>query len=159
MNHHSDDGERLASELRELFAQRDPVPPLVTQAAKAAFGWRRLDAELAEVLADSALDSRVPALARGAHATLRSMSFSAGRLTIDIEIHGDGTERMALGQLSPPRRARIELQSADQAAPAMTESDDLGRFRVKLPVAGSIRLRIERDPDEANWVETSWIPL
>ena len=159
MNQHSDEQDRLASELRELFSQRDPVPPLVTQAAKAALGWRRLDAELAEVLADSALDAPSLALARGAHATLRSMSFSAGRLTIDIEIHGEGPDRVALGQLSPPRRARIELQSADQAASTIIESDDLGRFRTKLPEAGSIRLRIERDPAGASWVETSWIPL
>jgi hypothetical protein len=159
MTQHSDESDRLANELRELFSHRDPVPPLVTQAAKAALGWRRLDAELAEVLADSALDSPSLALARSAHATLRSMSFSAGRLTIDIEIHGEGDHRIALGQLSPPRRARIELQSADQAAPTITESDDLGRFRTKLPEAGSIRLRIDCEPDDASWVETSWIPL
>jgi hypothetical protein len=57
---------------------------------------------------------------------------------------------MALGQLSTPRRARVELQNADQAAPTITESDDLGRFRITLPVAGSIPLRIERDPARAS---------
>jgi hypothetical protein len=90
MSQHSDDGDRLAGELREVFAQRDPIPPLVTQAAKAALGWRRLDADLAEVLADSALETSSLALARGAHATLRSMSFSAGRFTIDSELHAEG---------------------------------------------------------------------
>ena len=159
MSEYTDEQDRLADELRELFSQHDPVPPLVTQAAKAALGWRRLDAELAEFLADSALDAPSVSLTRGARATLRSMSFSAGRLTIDIEIHGAGGDRMALGQLSPPSRARIELQNADQPAPTIIESDDLGRFRTKLPAAGSIRLRVERDPTGANWVETSWIPL
>jgi hypothetical protein len=87
------------------------------------------------------------------------MSFSAGRLTIDIEIHGEGTQRIALGQLSPAGRARIELQSADQTASTIIESDDLGRFRTSLPPAGSIRLRVARDPAGTNWIETSWIPL
>jgi hypothetical protein len=159
MNHHEDEHEQLVDELRDLFSVDDPVPPLVTQAAKAALGWRRLDAELAELLADSALDAESLAVARGSRATLRSMSFSAGRLTIDVEIHGEGDDRVALGQLSPPGRATIEVQSADQAESTTVESDSLGRFRTKLPGSGSIRLRVAADPAQANWVETSWIPL
>lgn len=159
MNQHDYEHEQLVDELRELFLKVDPVPPLVTQAAKAALDWRRLDAELAELLADSALDAESPAPTRGARATLRSMSFSAGRLTIDVEIHGEGADRIALGQLSPPGRATIELQSADRAEPTTVESDNLGRFRTKLPATGSIRLRVATDPAGANWVETSWIPL
>ncbi len=159
MNQRDDEHEQLVDELRDLFSIDDPVPQLVTQSAKAAIGWRRLDAELAELLADSALDAESLALARGAKAMLRSMSFSAGRLTIDVEIHGEGADRTALGQLSPPARARIELQSADQAESTIVESDSLGRFRTKLPASGSIRLRVATDPDGTNWVETSWIPL
>jgi hypothetical protein len=159
MNQRNDEHDRLVDELRDLFSKRDPVPPLVTRSAKAALGWRRLDAELAEFLADSALDAESLAVARGARATLRSMSFSAGRLTIDVEIHGEGAERTALGQLHPPARARIELQSADQAASTVIESDDLGRFRTKLPPAGSIRLRVAGDAVGETWIETSWIPL
>jgi hypothetical protein len=159
MNQHEDDHEQLVDELRELFSKDDPVPAVVTQAAKAALGWRRLDAELAELLADSALDAESLAAARGSRATLRSMSFSAGRLTIDVEIHGEGADRIALGQLFPPGRATIELQNADQAESTTVESDNLGRFRTRLPASGSIRLRVASDPDRANWVETSWIPL
>ena len=159
MNHHEDEQDRLQDDLRELFSTVDPVPPLVTEAAKAALGWRRLDAELAELLADSALDAESVALARGAQATLRSMSFKAGQVTIDIEIHGEGADRTALGQISPAGRARIELQTADQAASTIVESDELGRFRIKLPASGSIRLRVASDPAGANWVETTWIPL
>ena len=53
-----DPDDTLVSELREYFARVDPVPPLVTEAAKAALGWRRLDADLAELLSDSS-DSSV----------------------------------------------------------------------------------------------------
>ena len=117
----------LLDELRALFAQDDPVPPLVSEAARAALGWRRLDAELAELCGDSALDSRALALARGDAATLRSASFSSGVVTIDVEFHGEGADRTMLGQLSPPVRARVEVQ-----APAPGSSDD---HRVRRPRA------------------------
>jgi hypothetical protein len=52
------------------------------------------------------------------------------------------------------------LHTTDEAAPTATESDKLGRFRLKLPAASSIRLRVAiGDPDRPNWIETSWIPL
>jgi hypothetical protein len=150
----------MLDELRNLFAQDDPVPPLVTQTAKAALGWRRLDADLAELLSDSSLDAESLTLARGAGAALRSVSFSAGPLTIDVEIRGEGPDRTMLGQVSPPARARIEVQTADGSAATATDSDDLGRFRTRLPVASSIRLRVAiGDRDRPNWIETSWIPL
>jgi hypothetical protein len=162
MNEHDESPhDPLLDELRNLFALDDPVPPLVTQTAKAAIGWRRIDAELAELLADSAVDADSLAFARGAGATLRSASFSAGALTIDVEIHGEGADRRVVGQLSPPARAMIELQTADETAPATTESDKLGRFRIGLPAASSIRLRVAtgEDPDRPSWIETSWIAI
>ena len=36
------------AELRALFAHVDPVPQLLDDAARAAFTWRTVDAELAE---------------------------------------------------------------------------------------------------------------
>ncbi len=143
-----------------MLLREDPVPPLVTEAAKAALGWRRLDADLAELLADSSLEAGSPALTRGAGAALRSVNFSAGALSIDVEIHGGSADSVVLGQLSPPTCATIEVQTADQAAPAVIESDDLGRFRTKLPPANAFRLRVAiGDSAGPKWIETSWIPL
>jgi hypothetical protein len=157
---HDEPYDPLLDELRNLFAQDDPIPPVVTQTARAALGWRRLDADLAELLSDSSLDTEALALARGAGTALRSVSFSAGPLTIDVEIHGEGADRTVLGQLSLPVQARIELHTTDEAATTATESDKLGRFRLKLPAASSIRLRVAiGDPDGPNWIETSWVPL
>ena len=114
-----DHHDPLLDELRDMFAGDDPVPPLVTEMAKASLGWRRLDADLAELLTDSSLESESFALARGVGATLRSVSFSAGRLTIDVEIHGEGADRTMLGQLSPPTHASIEVQTPDEGEPAL----------------------------------------
>jgi hypothetical protein len=152
----------LLDEFRELFADADPVPPLVTETAKAALGWRRLDADLAELLSDSSLETGELALARGAGATLRSVSFSAGPLTIDLEIHGENAERTLLGQLSPPPpQARIEVQSAGDGAPAaVVDPDELGRFRAQLPPGKAFRLRVALgEGPRAKWIETSWIPM
>ena len=162
MHDHSDD--QLIEELRELFAKDDPVPPLVLETAKASLGWRRLDAELAELLSDSALDAQGElALARGT-AQIRSVSFSAGRLTIDLEVQGEGSERRLLGQLGPPAGATLELQLDDAAtAPVAITVDELGRFRAPLPDATRFRLRVGV-PDPAatggiGYTETSWVPL
>jgi hypothetical protein len=65
MTDYPDPDDPLVAELRTLVARVDPVPPLVTQVAKAALGWRRLDADLAELLSDSALETEALALARG----------------------------------------------------------------------------------------------
>ncbi|HWF74883.1 MAG TPA: hypothetical protein VG186_16150 [Solirubrobacteraceae bacterium] len=153
------DHDPLIDEFRDLFAHDDPVPPLVREAGRAALGWRRLDADLAELLSDSSLEEDALAVARGG-ATLRSVSFSAGSLSIDLEIHGEGADRMLLGQLSPPARAKIEVQTPDLAASVATEADGLGRFRTKLPATSPVRLRVATgDPAAPEWVETSWIPL
>jgi hypothetical protein len=146
-----------------MFGRDDPVPPLVIEAGKASLGWRRLDAELAELLSDSALPSTgEPVLARG-QAELRSLGFAAGAFTIDLELHGHGAERRLLGQLSPPSPARIELQTRDSAqVVAVTQADRLGRFRLALPHVEAVRLRIGTTGPEAgaeHWTETSWIPL
>ncbi len=50
--------------------------------------------------------------------------------------------------------------TTDARASTVTESDNLERFRAKLPPARSIRLRVAREgPQGPNWIETSWIPL
>jgi hypothetical protein len=155
-DHEPDDP--LLGELRELFAQSDPVPALVTETAKASLGWRRLDADLAELLSDS-LDAGSYAGVRGA-ATVRAVSFAAGALTIDVEIRGDGPSQILLGQLSPITETTVQVQTASAPEPAEVRSDQLGRFRATVAAGSSIRLRVAMgDPDRPVWIETSWISV
>jgi hypothetical protein len=151
-----DPDEQLMDELRAFFAKVDPVPPLVIEAAKASLGWRRLDADLAELLSDSALVEGSFALTRGNEAAARAVTFSSGELTIDIEVHVDDGSRTLLGQLSPPAAAHIDIQAVHEAW-FSAEADRLGRFRVRLPSGGPIRLRV-LDSDGSP-VETSWITV
>jgi hypothetical protein len=157
MSDETDRDEALLAELRALFARVDPVPPLVTETAKASLGWRRLDADLAELLSDSALEERSLALTRGPATPVRSVTFSSSSLTVDMEVHVDGEGRTLLGQLSPATTATIEIQTVDETR-LSAEADRLGRFRAKLPAGGPIRLRVV-DSGAGPPVETSWITV
>ena len=146
----SDPHEEMENELRSFFRRNDPVPGEVTEFAQAALGWRRLDADLAELLADSALQTDM-ALARGEGS--RALSFRAPELTVDIEI-ADGT---LLGQLAPAAELTVELQDGDGNVVATASSDALGRFRFAYAGEGRHRLRIVRT--DAAPVETSWFTI
>jgi len=159
MNEHADPDEALVAELRDLFAHADPVPPLVTEMAKASLAWRRLDAELAELLSDSALEEGSLTGARGrGGGGVRSVSFRANSATIDLEIHFDGRDRTLLGQIAPPGSARIDIQTAERSTVTAVRSDDLGRFRAQLSAGGLIRLVID-DGESSPGIETSWIKI
>jgi hypothetical protein len=151
-----DPNDDLLAELRSVIGRVDPVPPEVTEFAQAALGWRRLDADLAELLADSALEADSVALARGGDG--RWLTFRADDLTIDVEIQADGNARTLLGQLAPPpAAATVEMQSTGGTVVASAEGDQLGRFRLTLESDGHVRLRVLREG--AAPVETSWFSV
>lgn len=150
-----DPKDELLDDLRNIFRRTDPVPPEATEFARAALGWRRLDADLAELLADSALETDA-ALARGGEG--RWLTFRADDLTVDVEIQTDGEARTLLGQLAPPPPvATVEVQSTDGNVVGSAESDELGRFRLSLAADGHLRLRVLREG--AAPVETSWFTV
>jgi hypothetical protein len=149
--------EDLLAELRLLANDLDPVPPEVTAFADAALGWRRIDAELAELLSDSLLESRAVALTRSSVARARSVSFATSDLQIDVEIRDEDSGIVILGQLAPPAAASIDVQRGDTSIVATVEADALGRFRIELGEGGRIRLRFRRVSQPP--VETSWITI
>jgi hypothetical protein len=158
MSHDAD--ETLADALRAALQRADPVPPLVTESARAALTWRRIDAELAELLADSADQTAALAGARGSDAALRALTFSHRHLTIDLQFRdaGDGG-RLLLGQLSPAVAATIELETSESPAVSI-EVDDAGRFRTRLDSGATVRLRIREQVDPPPpWIQTSWITI
>jgi hypothetical protein len=149
--------EALIEQLRTAFGAQ-AAPASVTEAAKAALTWRRIDAELAELLSDSALDAEPAlALARG-DAVVRSVSFSAGQTIVELEVHPEGERRTLLGQLSPAAQRAIVIQRADGSESASAISDELGRFRITLEGGGTVRLRIADDGADTA-IETAWIPI
>ena len=96
------------SELRAIFGHLDPVPQLLDEAARAAFTWRTVDAELAELMRDSAEAPRRRRglLVRGGSGP-RQLSFESPRLGIELEVDRDRPARTAPARASccrPERR-------------------------------------------------------
>jgi hypothetical protein len=146
----------LLDELRRIARAVDPVPDEVSAYARAALGWRRVDAELAELLADSRLEAL--SSTRSASETARSLTFRSNDLQVDVDLQDDDGAVVLLGQLAPPLLGEIEVQRDDGSSVATTRSDELGRFRVELPAGGRIRLIVRREPPAAV-IETSWIDV
>lgn len=146
----------LLAELRRLAGVVDPVPDEVTAYAKAALGWRRIDAELAELLVDSRLETL--AATRSVSESARSLTFRASDLDVDVELVPEDDAVSLLGQLAPAASATIEAQRDDGTTVATADADELGRFRLMLEPGARVRLIVRREPPAAP-VETSWIDV
>jgi len=149
--------DQLEAELRRLAADREPVPAELLQAAREAFGWRDIDAEIAELVYDSLLDSDEASLVRGPDEP-RLVSFTVGGTTIDVEVTSTGPGRSLMGQIAPPGPAVVEIRH--QADTVSVTADELGRFRSGPLPPGPASLRL-RPPAGAGGpaVVTDWISL
>lgn len=145
----------LEDHLRAALAGADPAPERVRAAAIAAFTWRTLDAELAELTYDSTEDEPVPAGVRGAGGP-RLVTFTAPELTVEVEVADRGRKRRVVGQVVPPAAGRVELRHAEGTLSAPT--DELGRFLVDGVAPGPVRIRCEVGTSQRP-VETDWIVL
>ena len=131
------------AELRAIFGHLDPVPQLLEDGARAAFTWRTVDAELAELMRDSAEASEEEAgsLVRGGHGP-RQLSFESPRLGIELEVTATGPrERRLAGQLLPPAAATVTIERPGEDGLSV-QADDLGRFVLEGLKAGVVRLHV-----------------
>lgn len=154
------DDDDLMAELRHVVAQVDPVPEAVRIAARAAIDWRTLDAELAALAHDSAVDEPAPAV-RGAATAPRTLTFEAGDLAIEVEAEpegDDGTLCLA-GQLVPPQAADITVRHGEELT--AVRADERGRFAARGVAPGpvSLRCRLDGAPGAGRLVETAWLTI
>lgn len=143
--------EKLIAALRKGLGDSDPVPRDVIEFAKAAYTWRDIDAELAELEFDS-IDEDIPSGVRSS-ATARMISFQAGQWMIDIE-YTEAFGRL-IGAISPRARYTVEVRTAGTSF--TTESDDSGRFEAEGVSPGPASL-VLRFPD-GQVVKTQWVLL
>ena len=130
------------SELRSIFGHMDPVPQLLEDGARAAFTWRTVDAELAELMRDSAeAEEEAGSLVRGGHGP-RQLSFESPRLGIELEVTATGPrERRLEGQLLPPATATVTVERPGEDGLSV-QADELGRFVLDGLKAGVVRLHV-----------------
>ncbi|MFF0300071.1 hypothetical protein ACFYTV_05260 [Streptomyces sp. NPDC004562] len=139
------DGGPLEAELRQVAAILDPVPAQLREIAVAAFALHDLDARIAGLTFDSVVDA-IPV--RGAEDVPRMLTFSAGEVTVDVEVTAQGL----MGQVLPPRPARIEVLGGPQTA-VTVDADAMGRFSSDAPLTGPFALRLRTG---AEVVVTEW---
>lgn len=149
--------DKLEAELRRLAADKEPVPAELVQAAVDAFGWRDIDAELAELVYDSLADTDEASQVRGSPGQ-RLVSFAVGGMTIDVEVTGAGRGRAVIGQISPPQRAIVDIRGPRDTV--TVEADELGMFRSGPLAPGPASLRLRPPPGgDGPPIVTDWISL
>lgn len=136
--------------LRLLGAALDEHEPIPEQALLAAYGAADMDLlseELAALVFDSAGTGGALVGMRGPEAETRLLSFVNDHVSIDLELHADGTT--VVGQVMPTTDAVLQVDVEDGAT-IDVGTDEFGRFRFVAPV-GAIRLRL------VGVVVTPWI--
>jgi hypothetical protein len=147
-----DDDELLAA-LGEALRAREAVPEWFVETGKNAYAWHDIDAELAQLTydSDSDRDRDLVAAVRSETATIRALTFTSERLSIELEV-GDGS---LLGQVIPPRAGTVETHT--RAGVTTSPVDEIGSFAVEPIPASTFRLRF-RTTDGLD-VLTGWITL
>jgi hypothetical protein len=145
------DDEELLAALSEAIRAREQVPEWFIETGKNAYAWHNIDAELAQLTYDSSRDRDAAAAVRSEAASIRALTFTSGRLSIELEV-GEST---LLGQIVPPQTGTLEVHTA--AGVASTPVDEIGCFSVTPIPASPFRIRC-RTEDGAD-VLTGWITL
>ncbi|MEN3362259.1 MAG: hypothetical protein V7637_6241 [Mycobacteriales bacterium] len=143
------DDDELLARLAEVMDEVSPVPPDVVTAAQAVFGLRTLDAELAELLFDSA-DVPAPAGLRGPPAWPRQLTYQLDDLLIECEVDAANL----IGQVLPAAPVTLEVMTSSGVTHPV-DVDSAGRFVAPLPGHGPIRLRCQ--PGRQRPVLTPWL--
>lgn len=151
--HDSQDDDELMAELAAAVAEEAEVSDRRRAAARAAFTWRTIDAELAELLHDSALDAGAAVRSGSGAEGPRMLSFRRAAVTVEVEV--DGTT--VLGEVidehdgdAAPATITLQRPGADDR---VAEADASGFFRFEDVGPGSVRFVVAR----AGWsLTTPW---
>jgi hypothetical protein len=144
----------LMNRLHDMFSAHDAPPQNVIGLAQGLFGLRSLDAELAALTGDSAVDGLAVAV-RGSD--VRLLTFESAELAIEIEVSGTGRTRRVVGQLVPGGPATLEARQPSAPRPLHAEADERGRFEFGALAPEPLSLTWRRPGSRA--VTTEWIGL
>lgn len=140
----------ILDRISDAFDGLPPVPERLLLAAREAFGWRRADAQLAELLSDSA-DSELVGV-RGASTERRAFRFGAGDFVLRVHL----TEATLVVMVEPPLsvmcRISTETETGEHRSDEHT-TDELGELAIDLP---ELPMRVEVDLPGGTIV-TPWI--
>jgi hypothetical protein len=146
--------DELMAALADAVAESDAVPERRREAAHAAFTWRNIDEELAELLHDSALDAG--AAVRSSATTVRALAFGRGAVTLEVEVDGDAVLGEVVDEdVTATTPATVSLQQPG-VEDRTIEVDESGFFRFDGVAPGPARFVMVR----AGWIlATPWVVL
>ena len=144
--------DELMSELRRIAEQLEPVPESVLDGGRAALLTRGLDAELAELLLDSALES---AQVRGVADQVRLLSFQLDDGSLEVQAEYGG-EQVSLRGLVDGEAGEIEVEHGGAGELRRVPVDAGGGFKLRLP-RGAARFRLRTR--SGRLIMTSWVLL
>jgi hypothetical protein len=145
------DDEQLLAALGDALRARQEVPEWFVETGKNAYAWHNIDAELAQLTYDSLADREQAAAVRSEAASIRALTFTSARLSIELEV----TENSLVGQIIPPRAGTLEVHTT--VGVTSSPVDEIGCFAVTPIPTSPFRLRC-RTEDGAD-VLTGWITL
>jgi len=146
------DDEKLFNALRDAMSARRAVSTAFVEAAKNAYAWHNIDAELAQLTYDSSLDHERSVSLRSETASIRALTFTSAHLSIELEV----TEHSLIGQIIPPQEGRIEARPR-VGGPTAAQIDQIGCFSIGPIPASPFRLHCRTD--DGTDVVTGWISL
>jgi hypothetical protein len=130
----------------------DPVPDRVIEGARAAWTWRTIDQELAELVFDSAGELT----GVRSEDTARQLTFRSPGMEIEVMVVDEASRRI-VGQLIPPGTYTVRLLTSDERVQEET-ADRLGRFAFDTVAPGPVRLEVVA-LDGTHVVTTEWTLL
>ena len=142
--------ESFLAELRAT-GPYDQVPDDMMAAARAAFVWRTLDDDLAQLTYDSVSDDHHLAGVRGTESA-RVLTFESPALTLEVEASAAGPVRRLLGRLVPAQRGEVEVRHPGGSI--TVEADERGWFSADDVAPGPVSLRCH---GTGPTVTTDWV--
>lgn len=144
--------DELLVALRQALRARDGVPAEFVAAGKSAFAWHNIDAELAQLTYDSTRDACSTVGIRSDSASIRALTFTAARLTIEMEV----ADESLVGQIVPGEAAVLSVQPR-VGTPVDVVADEIGRFSIH-PIP-SVPFRLQCRTASGTDTITGWITL
>ena len=148
------DDDDLLDMLRETAARLDPPPAPVLAAARAALSTRRLNEELAELVADS--DVAAAGVVRAGSGEPRLLSFETATVSVELQVEHARAGVTVHGLVTGASgEAVVEAADGEHRAPIGPD----GWFTVDGLPAGALRVRLRDDggSSDGTTVTTGWV--
>ena len=149
-----DELDELQAALGAVLRRADPVPEGVLAMARAALTWRTIDAELAELVHDSAQGALAGVRGPGGPgAATRELGFEGPTRSLDLVVDDDGHGgRRLVGQVAPPAPGEVVVHH--HGGSSTVALDELGRFQVVGLPAGPLHVTVA--PAGGGGIRTGW---